>query len=190
MNKLADAEHIAAQYKDATRFEARVRIYKLYATNPQPWLGWLFDCLQLGAEEVVLELGAGTGNIWLENLERIPEQAQIMLSDFSSGIRYALSHLQSGGGDIRNAPAWMIPVTLLLLMALLVWRAPMVMHPENPARTSYPVMRRPYRAVVELQQPGQRRQQQVTTHFYGGDASFTTGDGSLISWRQLDRIGA
>ncbi len=86
MTRLTDAEHVAAQYKDASRFDARVRIYELYATNPQPWLEWLFDRLKLADEEVVLELGAGTGNVWFENQERIPVQAQVVLSDLSSGM--------------------------------------------------------------------------------------------------------
>jgi SAM-dependent methyltransferase len=86
MTRLTDAEHVAAQYKDSSGFDARVRIYELYATNPRPWLHWLFDCLRLADKEVVLELGAGTGNVWFENRERIPEQAEIFLSDLSSGM--------------------------------------------------------------------------------------------------------
>lgn len=86
MTRLTDAEHVATQYKDSSRFDARVSIYERYATNPQPWLEWLFDRLKLADEEVVLELGAGTGNVWLENRPRVPEQAQVVLSDLSLGM--------------------------------------------------------------------------------------------------------
>lgn len=86
MTRLTDAEHVAAQYQNSSRFEARVRIYELYATNPRPWLRWLFDCLRLANTGVVFELGAGTGNVWYENRDRIPDQVEIFLSDLSSGM--------------------------------------------------------------------------------------------------------
>lgn len=104
MTKLTDAEHVAVQYKDSSRFDARVRIYELYATNPRPWLHWLFDCLRLADEEVVLELGAGTGNVWFENRERIPEQTEIFLSDLSLGmLEQARRRLGAGQRPLRLA---------------------------------------------------------------------------------------
>jgi SAM-dependent methyltransferase len=84
--RLADPAHVAEQYRDSARFDARVRIYELYDTAPEPWLGWLFARLGLQPGERVLELGCGTGNLWRESAERLPEGVQLVLSDLSPGM--------------------------------------------------------------------------------------------------------
>lgn len=86
MSILADKEFLKAQYRESSKFDARVDIYKLYTTNEQPWLNWLFEHLHLGHGESVLELGCGTGNVWHENRERIPANVQVVLSDLSAGM--------------------------------------------------------------------------------------------------------
>jgi len=84
--KLADPAHVAEQYRDSARFDARVRIYELYDASPEPWLRWLFDRLRLAPGERVLELGCGTGNLWRENAARVPAGATLVLSDLSPGM--------------------------------------------------------------------------------------------------------
>jgi SAM-dependent methyltransferase len=84
--KLDDPAYVAAQYRDSTRFDARVRIYTLYDTSTEPWLRWLFERLAIGVGERVLELGCGTGNVWRENAERVPADASLVLTDLSPGM--------------------------------------------------------------------------------------------------------
>ena len=84
--KLADPAHVAEQYRDSARFDARVRIYELYDTSRESWLRWLFAQLRLAPGERVLELGCGTGNLWRENAQRVPERASLVLSDLSPGM--------------------------------------------------------------------------------------------------------
>ena len=84
--KLADPAHVAEQYRDSARFDARVRIYELYDTSSEPWLRWLFDRLALIPGERLLEIGCGTGNLWRENAARVPERVALVLSDLSPGM--------------------------------------------------------------------------------------------------------
>ena len=84
--RLSDAGYVAGQYQDASRFDARVDIYRLYDTSPQPWQAWLFERLPLAPGKRVLELGCGTGNLWLENAGRLPSGLTVVLSDLSRGM--------------------------------------------------------------------------------------------------------
>ncbi len=86
MSGLSDREYVAGQYSDASKFDARVRLYELYATNPTTWTEWLFERLRLAPGESVLELGCGTGKLWRENGKRIPADLRLTLSDLSEGM--------------------------------------------------------------------------------------------------------
>ena len=46
----------------------------------------MFDQFQLPPNARILELGCGSGALWLRNLERIPAGWDITLSDFSAGM--------------------------------------------------------------------------------------------------------
>jgi ubiquinone/menaquinone biosynthesis C-methylase UbiE len=84
--KLSDPAHVAEQYRDSARFDARARIYELYDTSAESWLHWLFVRLALAPGERVLELGCGTGNLWRENAQRVPERTSLVLADLSRGM--------------------------------------------------------------------------------------------------------
>ncbi len=88
MTRLDDPAYVAAQYRDAARFDARVDIYRLYDTG-QPWQRWLFERLRLAPGERVLELGCGTANLWNDNAERVPAELRVVLSDLSAGMLHA-----------------------------------------------------------------------------------------------------
>lgn len=59
------------QYRDASNLNARIALHERFSTNPHPLLRWLFDRLELPPEGRILEIGCGTGKLWVENLERI-----------------------------------------------------------------------------------------------------------------------
>jgi SAM-dependent methyltransferase len=83
---LSDAAHVAEQYRDGSRLDARARIYELYDTSPETWMSWLFARLALAPGERVLDLGCGTGNLWRENAARIPALGALVLTDLSPGM--------------------------------------------------------------------------------------------------------
>lgn len=86
MSKIADQHYLLAdQYRDATNLDARVRLHVLFSTNKYGWNRWYFDRLDLPPRARVLELGCGPGHLWRDNLDRIPVDWDVALSDFRQG---------------------------------------------------------------------------------------------------------
>jgi len=77
---------VIQQYRTSANLDARIALHARFSTNPYPWMRWIFDHLTLPPVCRVLELGAGTGSLWLTNQDRIPEGWDITLSDYSPGM--------------------------------------------------------------------------------------------------------
>lgn len=93
-----DQGYVSEQYRDASRFGARVSLHARFSTNAYPWQRWVFDGFGLPAGARILEVGCGPGNLWAENLDRLPEGWSVTLTDASRGmIREARDRL----GDER-----------------------------------------------------------------------------------------
>jgi ubiquinone/menaquinone biosynthesis C-methylase UbiE len=88
------------QYKDASKLEARVQLHLLYSTNQYGWHRWCFDQYALPAGAVVLELGCGPAHLWKSNLDRLPADWRVTLSDFSAGM---LEQAQQNLGERASA---------------------------------------------------------------------------------------
>ncbi|HZU85942.1 MAG TPA: class I SAM-dependent methyltransferase [Anaerolineaceae bacterium] len=86
IQSLADPEYVNQQYRNASNLNARIRLHQAFSTNKYGWPRWLFDQFKLKPKMRVLELGCGAGNLWLENLDRVPSAMEITLSDFSAGM--------------------------------------------------------------------------------------------------------
>ena len=79
-------EYLAEQYRNGSNLNARMQLHQRFSTNKHGWHRWVFDQFRLPERCRILELGCGTGALWLENLNRIPEGWEIILSDFSEGM--------------------------------------------------------------------------------------------------------
>ncbi|MDX9956287.1 MAG: methyltransferase domain-containing protein [Anaerolineae bacterium] len=79
-------DSVAQQYQTSANLDARIALHARFSVNPYPWMRWVFDHLTLPPVCRVLELGAGTGSLWLSNQDRIPEGWDITLSDLSPGM--------------------------------------------------------------------------------------------------------
>lgn len=77
---------LKTQYQSATNISARIRLHRDYSTNPYGWFPWIYDQCRITDGQRILELGCGDGTLWSENLARLPEQVQILLSDISEGM--------------------------------------------------------------------------------------------------------
>ena len=74
------------QYRDSSNLNARVELHARFSSNKYGWQHWVFDQLDLPPHARVLELGCGMGELWRENLERIPPGWDITLTDLSPGM--------------------------------------------------------------------------------------------------------
>lgn len=92
-------EYVNTQYQDASNLNARIRLHELFSTNKYGWPRWLFDQYDILPNSRILELGCGAGNLWVENMDRIPGGLEIFLSDFSEGM---LQDAQENLGNTRG----------------------------------------------------------------------------------------
>jgi ubiquinone/menaquinone biosynthesis C-methylase UbiE len=77
---------LSEQYSNSKRFMARIELHRRFRTNPYPWTLWIFDRIKFPKNAKVLELGSGNALLWKSNLKRIPDDAEILLTDFSKGM--------------------------------------------------------------------------------------------------------
>jgi ubiquinone/menaquinone biosynthesis C-methylase UbiE len=114
VDRVADQKYLVGeQYRDSSNLSARIRLHKLFSTNGYGWHRWVFDHLaDLPDDARILELGCGRGDVWAENLDRIPPDWRIILSDLSPGmIENARSSLEGSMGlfDYEVIDAQSIP---------------------------------------------------------------------------------
>jgi ubiquinone/menaquinone biosynthesis C-methylase UbiE len=74
------------QYRDDSNLRARIELHRRFSTNPEPWHRWVFDRFDFPDDAELLEVGCGAGELWLQNLDRIPPGWQLTLADLSPGM--------------------------------------------------------------------------------------------------------
>ncbi len=77
---------LKSQYQNASNISARIRLHRDYSVNKQGWFPWLFEMCRFNSGMRILEIGCGNGEFWLENIDKIPEDTYICLSDISDGM--------------------------------------------------------------------------------------------------------
>jgi methylase of polypeptide subunit release factors len=94
------------QYRTDSNLKARMSVHERFRTNPLGWHRWVFDQLPRESAARVLELGAGNGAFWRENIERLPADWTVIITDFSAGVlESARRALGTDGTFARVAPS-------------------------------------------------------------------------------------
>jgi len=82
----ADPNHLRErQYKDATNLNARMALHTKYVRAPEPWHRWLVGRIDWPEGARVLEVGCGTGALWVNAAPVLPP-VRLTLTDLSPGM--------------------------------------------------------------------------------------------------------
>lgn len=79
-------QSLKTQYQNAANISARISLHRNYSLNKQGWFPWLYEQCGIHAGMNILEIGCGNGELWLENMDKLPENISITLSDKSEGM--------------------------------------------------------------------------------------------------------
>lgn len=74
------------QYQNATNISARIRLHREFSGNKQGWFPWIYEQCAVTEGMRILEIGCGNGALWTENLDKLPSNVTITLSDISEGM--------------------------------------------------------------------------------------------------------
>lgn len=85
LNLLTDEEKILEQYQNPDNLNLRINLHH-YSTSSQGWMEWVYERLNLQPGETVLELGCGTGLLWMERPHLLPEGLTLILTDRSDAM--------------------------------------------------------------------------------------------------------
>jgi ubiquinone/menaquinone biosynthesis C-methylase UbiE len=96
---MSDARNmLQTHYRDASRLDARIRLHATYSTNTQGLHAWVFEHLRLPPTCQVLEVGCGSGQLWLMNHHHLAPGWNITLADLSAGMLATAHHQLSPCG--------------------------------------------------------------------------------------------
>ncbi|MFX1378974.1 MAG: class I SAM-dependent methyltransferase [Promethearchaeota archaeon] len=78
-------QYAKQQYRTNENLDNRINLWS-FGTNPESLANWIFGKIKIQENERILELGCGTGQLWVENIRKIPPNCSIVLSDFSENM--------------------------------------------------------------------------------------------------------
>lgn len=84
--KINDSMSVKEQYKKTDNLNTRISIHDKYSTNKMGMSNWYFTIYKIENGMKVLELGCGTGSMWIDHKDAIKRCSHIVLSDLSEGM--------------------------------------------------------------------------------------------------------
>ncbi len=92
------------QYKDPGNLNARIALHAKYSRAEVPWFDWLVGQVDWPAGGLVLEVGCGTGLLWVSAAALLPD-LRLTLTDLSEGMVQTASGAVAGLSGIELAEA-------------------------------------------------------------------------------------
>lgn len=81
---------------DSSNLYADIKLQDKFGSNTEGWYTWVFDHMDFKENDKVLEIGCGNGELWLKNINKLKNNANITLTDICEDmIRDAKENLQS-----------------------------------------------------------------------------------------------
>ena len=97
--KMNEPLSVKEQYKKTDNLKTRISIHDKYSTNKMGMANWYFTIYQIENGMKVLELGCGTGSMWIDHKDAIRKCSHIVFSDLSEGM---LAEAKSNIGVFQN----------------------------------------------------------------------------------------
>lgn len=85
MSNINETNVVKKQYQNSKNLNMRISIHDKYSTNKMGFGNWIFSNYDIQPGYRILELGCGTGSMWIGK-NSIIEKSKLILSDFSSGM--------------------------------------------------------------------------------------------------------
>ena len=86
MPAMNDPKAVEKQYATADGLNARIRLHQKYSVATESYDDWIAKHYRIRAGEKVLEVGCGTGSIWRNAQQYLPDGASLILTDLSEGM--------------------------------------------------------------------------------------------------------
>lgn len=86
MESLQKKEVLKKQYNNANNLNKRISIHDKYSTNKLGFGNWIISKYDILPNSLVLELGCGTGSMWIDHLNIIENGSNLVLTDLSEGM--------------------------------------------------------------------------------------------------------
>lgn len=81
---------------DSSNLYADIKLQDKFGSNTEGWYTWVFDHMDFKENDKVLEIGCGNGELWLKNINKLENNANITLTDICEDmIRDAKENLKS-----------------------------------------------------------------------------------------------
>lgn len=84
--ELNDSAAVQEQYRTAGKLDIRTAIHSRYSTNRQGFGNWIVSHYRIEPGMSVLELGCGTGQMWVGQERLVETCGRLILSDLSEGM--------------------------------------------------------------------------------------------------------
>ncbi len=81
-----DSAAVKAQYAEPKGLDIRLTFHEKYSTNRQGYGAWLVSNYDIRDGGTVLEIGCGTGSIWLGREDIVSRCRKLVLTDLSEGM--------------------------------------------------------------------------------------------------------
>ena len=106
-----DSEAVKAQYATSKGLDTRLSFHDKYSTNKMGYGNWIVSNYEIHEGMKVLELGCGTGSLWMGRDELLAKFGKFVVTDFSEGMLATAranlgerENIEYKAADIQNLP--------------------------------------------------------------------------------------
>ncbi len=111
MSEMNNKDDVIIQYKNDSKFKKRQNFHDKYSINKYGFRNWMFDKYKIFDGCKILELGCGNGIMWDEKYKELPQNVELVISDFSEGMCNIVKqkHLEHNNVQVEQIDIQKIP---------------------------------------------------------------------------------